>query len=398
MLFYKKKILVGITGGIAAYKVCFLVRSIKKQGGEVKTILTKAGERFVTKTTLETLSEEPVATDTFEPSSNEATLHIDLARWSDCFVIAPATANIIAKSANGIADDLLSTVILAHSGSIVFVPAMHTEMWENPATQRNIKLLRKMGHEVMPPGIGALARDKEGVGRMAEPEEIESYIVNRLGLKEDLKGKRILISAGRTEEAIDPVRYISNRSSGKMGVALAEEALTRGAEVTIIAGIHNTQLPGEAAIIHTDTAQKMAAAVKKEVDKHDVLIMAAAVADYRPVNPVKSKIKKSKRGNLSIELEPTEDILGSLGKKKTNVVMVGFSVETDNVINNSRKKLSDKNLDLIILNNPLEPGAGFDVDTNIVTLIEKNKKPVKLPLLPKREVARHILDRVIHLI
>jgi len=363
----------------------------------VKTILTKAGEQFVTRTTLETLSEEPVATDTFEPPSNNAILHIDLARWSDCFVVAPATANIIAKAANGIADDLLSTVILAHSGSIVFVPAMHTEMWNNPATQRNIKLLNKMGHVVMPPGKGALARDKEGIGRMTEPEEIESFIVSRLGLKNDLIGKKILITVGRTEEAIDPVRYISNRSSGKMGAALTEESLSRGAKVTVIAGAHNTHMPEDAFIINTKTAQKMAAAVKKEVIKHDVLIMAAAVADYRPVNREKSKIKKIKTGRISIELEPTEDILGSLSKIKQKSVIVGFSVETDNIINNSRKKLIDKNLDLIILNNPLEKGAGFDVDTNIVTLIEKNKKPLKLPILPKSEVARHILDRIVKL-
>lgn len=398
MLFHNKKILIGITGGIAAYKVCHLIRSIRKQGGRVRTILTKSGEQFMTRTTLEALSEEPVATDIFEASSSNDIHHIDLARWSDCFVIAPATANCLAKSAHGIADDILSTIVLAYSGSILFVPAMHTEMWENKVTQNNVKLLKKLGNEVMSPGTGQLARDRDGIGRMAEPEEIEAAIVKKLGLKNDLAGKKILITLGRTEEPIDPVRYVSNRSSGKMGAALAGEALARGAEVTVVAGAHNVPIPDNATVLSAVTAKEMAKAVKKEITRHDALIMTAAVADFRPVKPSGKKIKKTSVDTLTLELEPTEDILGSLKSVKHKAVVVGFSVETNNEIANSRKKLTGKNLDLVVLNNPLETGAGFEVDTNKVTILRKGRPPKKLPLLSKRETAARIMDTVVELL
>lgn len=398
MIFKNKKILIGITGGIAAYKVCYLIRSIRKQGGHVKTILTKSGEQFIAKTTLESLSGEPVAQEIFDRVPTRTIQHIDLARWADCFVIAPATANCIAKTVHGIADNLLSTVILSYPGSILFAPAMNDEMWKNLVTQDNLNRLRELNHIVIPPGVGRLACDAVGIGRMAEPEEIEKAIIKRLGLKQDLKGKKILVTAGSTEEPIDPVRYISNRSSGKMGAALAEAAAARGAMVTLIVGAHTAHLPSDVEIIHALTAREMAKAVKKEYKKHDALIMAAAVADFRPVRVSRGKIKKNSAACLTLELERTEDILGSIGKTKGDTLIVGFSLETDETLKNARKKLTEKNLDMVVMNNPLEPGAGFEVDTNKVTILEKGKKVQELPLLPKREVAEHILDRVVKLL
>ena len=267
MIFRDKKILIGITGGIAAYKVCMLIRSIKKQGGQVKTILTRSGEQFVTRTTLEALTEEPVGRDIFQDGIPGTIQHIVLARWPDCFVIAPATANSIAKAAHGLADDLLSTVIVSSKGSILFAPAMHDEMWKNRVTQENVKKLVKLGHEIIPPEFGPLASDAAGMGRLAEPETIEKAIIGKLGLRHDLNNKKILITAGRTEEPIDPVRYISNRSSGKMGAALAEAAIERGADVTVIAGKHKAPLPEGAEVINAPTAREMSRAVKKEVKK-----------------------------------------------------------------------------------------------------------------------------------
>ena len=395
MIFRDKKILIGITGGIAAYKVCLLIRSIKKQGGKVKTILTRSGEQFVTRATLEALTEESVARDIFEDGTSGTIQHIGLARWPDCFVIAPATANSIAKAAHGLADDLLSTVIVSSKSSILFAPAMHDEMWKNRVTRDNVKKLVTLGHEIIPPEFGPLASDAVGMGRLAEPETIEKAIIGKLDLKHDLDNKKILITAGRTEEPIDPVRYISNRSSGKMGAALAGAAIERGASVTVIAGVHNAPLPEGVAVIRAPTAREMSKAVKKEIKKHDALLMAAAVADFRPAKPEKSKIKKGSQQALSLKLEKTEDILSSIKTIRNKTVIVGFSVETQRTITNSRKKLNEKGLDLIVVNNPLEPGAGFDVDTNKVTLLQNGKKAHNLPLLSKREVADHILDRVV---
>ncbi|MFC1477115.1 bifunctional phosphopantothenoylcysteine decarboxylase/phosphopantothenate--cysteine ligase CoaBC [candidate division KSB1 bacterium] len=393
MIFSGKKILVGISGGIAAYKTCYLIRSIKRQGGEVKTIITRAGEHFITPVTLEALSGEQVARDLFDPVPSKTIQHIDLAQWPDCFVVAPATANIIAKTVHGIADDLLSTVILSCSGPVLFAPAMNDVMWENPVTQNNIKLLKKYRHNIIGPESGSLACDSVGTGRMVEPDVIEQEIISLLGLKKDFAGKRILVTAGGTEEEIDPVRVISNRSSGRMGVALAEASAARGAGVTLIAGSVSFPLPGNADIIRVRSAAEMAKAVRSEIGRHDILLMSAAVADYRPVRPSKSKVKKDTGKRILLELEPTEDILKSLGKKRTGKVIVGFALETDNEIRNARKKLQEKDLDLIVLNNPLIEGAGFETDTNKVTFLEKRKKPVELPVMSKRDVADRILDR-----
>jgi len=397
-----KHILIGITGSIAAYKICYLIRSIKNQGGCVKTILTRSGTHFITRTTLETLSGEPVAFDMFEPMSSHRIPHIELARWVDCFVVAPATANIIAKTVHGTADDLLSTVILAHPGTIIFAPAMNEAMWNNPVTQANVRRLQELGHWIVSPAVGELACGEEGIGRMADPKEIEKTIITKLDLvasgnKPDLKDKKILVTLGRTEEPIDPVRYISNRSSGKMGSAIAEAALSRGADVTIIAGVHTALLPQRVKIINVQTAQEMADTVIKEFKNYDVLIMAAAVADYRPIHTAKQKIKKSV-SRLTLELEPTEDILARIAQKKKNIFVVGFSLETNNEIENARKKLKEKHLDMIVVNNPLEPGSGFETDTNRVIIIERGKKPLELPLLPKQTVADRIIDRVVLLL
>jgi phosphopantothenoylcysteine decarboxylase/phosphopantothenate--cysteine ligase len=397
-----KHILIGITGSIAAYKICYLIRSIKNQGGCVKTILTRSGKHFITRTTLEALSGEPVAFDMFEPMSSNRIPHIELARWADCFVVAPATANIIAKTVHGTADDLLSTVILAHPGAIIFAPAMNEAMWNNPVTQANVRRLQELGHWIVSPAVGELACGEEGIGRMADPKEIEKTIITKLDLvasgnRLDLKDKKVLVTLGRTEEPIDPVRYISNRSSGKMGSAIADAALSRGADVTIIAGVHTAPLPQGAKVINVRTAQEMADTVIKEFKNYDVLIMAAAVADYRPIHTAKQKIKKS-LSRLTLELEPTEDILAGIAQKKKNTLVVGFSLETDNEIENARKKLKEKHLDMIVVNNPLEPGSGFETDTNRVIIIECGKKPLELPLLPKRTVADRIIDRVVLLL
>jgi len=398
MIFRGKKILIGICGGIAAYKVCWLIRSIKNQGGAVKTVLTRAGEHFVTPVTLEALSGEPAARELFDPAPAKTIQHIDLALWPDCFVIAPATANIIAKAAHGIADDLLSTIIVSYRGALIFAPAMNDAMWENPVTQENVKLLKKRNHVIIDPGTGALACDTAGPGRMAEPDDIERRLIAALGIRRDLAGRRLLITAGGTREPIDSVRCITNRSSGKMGAALAEAASARGAEVTLIAGSHTAPLPGGMTIVGVETAAEMAAAVKREIRRHDVLIMAAAVADYRPVRPAAGKIKKERAEKLELRLERTEDILKSAGRGKGGRVLVGFALETDNGIKNARRKLEDKNCDLIVLNNPLEAGAGFETDTNRVTLIEKGRRARSLPVMPKREAADRILDRIVHLL
>ncbi|MFC1730412.1 bifunctional phosphopantothenoylcysteine decarboxylase/phosphopantothenate--cysteine ligase CoaBC [candidate division KSB1 bacterium] len=397
-MFRGKKILVGITGGIAAYKTCYLIRMIKKKGGEVKTVLTRSGEKFVTVTTLEAISEEPVAKDLFDPVPARTIQHIDLARWPDCFVVAPATANIIAKAAHGIADDLLSTVIVSYPGKILFAPSMNDVMWKNPQTQDNVKRLRELNHRIIHPDEGDLACDTVGIGRMAEPEAIEKEIAAMIAVSADLYGRKILVTAGGTEEPIDPVRVIGNRSSGKMGAALAGAAAARGADVTLIAGIHRIQLPDNVKTIQVRTSAEMSEAVKVHIGGSDALLMAAAVSDYRPAKMLPKKLKKVAHETLELKLERTEDILLSIGKMKMDAVLVGFSLETDNDLENARKKLTGKNLDLVVMNNPLEEGAGFDVDTNKVTLLEKGKKDESLPLLSKRETADRILDRVVKLL
>ncbi len=399
MKFKGKKILIGISGGIAAYKICWLIRSIRKQGGEVKVIVTRAGEKFVTKTTIEALSGNPAATDLFEPAPGGVIPHIELARWADCFLIAPATANILAKTVNGIADDLLSTTILSYPDPVIFAPAMNDEMWKNEVTRRNLKIIRKSKHSIIEPESGDLACETVGIGRMAEPEYLEEKICQFLDISSELTGRRILITAGGTEENIDPVRFIGNRSSGKMGFALAGAAMNRGAEVTVIAGHCTAEAPANIKIIEALSAKDMKKQVIDHLCENDVLIMAAAVADFRPAERAKSKIKKEELTGLTLELERTDDILASLKDTRKGKIIVGFALETNDGIRNARKKLKDKDLDIIVLNDPLKKGSGFGSDTNRITIFEKGKKKeTELPLMTKYEAARHIFDRVINLL
>ncbi|MCP4726617.1 MAG: bifunctional phosphopantothenoylcysteine decarboxylase/phosphopantothenate--cysteine ligase CoaBC [bacterium] len=399
MKFRGKKILIGITGGIAAYKICWLIRSIKKQGGKVRVIITRSGERFVTRTTIEALSGESAASDLFDPEPAGVIPHIELTRWADCFIVAPATANIIAKTVNGIADDLLSTAILSYPGKVLFAPAMNDEMWKNEVTQKNIKKIKKRKHILVEPESGDLACETVGIGRMAEPEILEQRICEFLNIRTDLSGKKILVTAGGTEENIDPVRFIGNRSSGKMGFAIAQAAYDRGAEVMLITGRHSAALPDNVKVIEALTAKDMKKQVLRYLKKNDALIMAAAVADYRPAVIAKNKIKKEDKTELSIGLEQTEDILASIKDKKSSKVVVGFALETNDGIRNAKKKLKNKDLDIIILNDPMKKGSAFGSDTNKITIIEKGrKKIIELPVLPKYEAAGHILDRVADLL
>jgi phosphopantothenoylcysteine decarboxylase/phosphopantothenate--cysteine ligase len=387
-----KKIIVGITGGIAAYKACEVVRRLKKLGAQVIVVMTQNAQKFITPLTLETLSENEVVTEMFPENKVVGVRHVNLAQWADMILIAPATANIIGKVRAGIADDILTTVTISTKSVVVFAPAMNVNMWENPIVQENVEHLKRLGYQFIEPEEGDLACGS-GKGRLPEPEFIVDRVAKLLTGREDLKGKTILITAGRTQEPLDPVRYISNRASGRMGYALAEAAQKRGAKVTLISGSTALPAPPQVGFIRVETAKQMHSAVKSQFNKADVLIMAAAVSDFVPNVQSKDKIKKSEEG-IVLKLEPGVDILKEMGRKKGKKILVGFALETEDEIKNSKKKLAEKNLDLIVVNNPNVPGAGFEVDTNVVTLIDKSGKTTKLPLLSKREVAEKVLDTV----
>lgn len=389
-----KNILIGICGGIAAYKVCELVRLFKKDGANVKVIMTKNAAKFVTPLTLQTLSQNRVYIDLFESEKFYDIEHIALSEWADVFVVAPATANVIGKFANGICDDLLTTTFLAFNRPILIIPAMNSNMFENKIVQRNIKKLKKVGINFLEPESGFLACGVYGKGRYPDNNKIVME-VERLVTKKDLKGYKILITAGPTREYLDPVRFISNRSSGKMGYALAEEGYKRGARVTLISGPVNIKTYSDIEIINVESAMNMFEEVQRRFLDFDILIFSAAVADYRPKVYSSSKIKKEVNSGFTIELEKNPDILKFVGEnKKDEQIIVGFSAETNNIIENSKKKLIEKNADLIVTNNVLQEGAGFDVDTNIVTLISNNNI-VELPMLSKKEVANRIYDYII---
>jgi len=394
MTLKNKNILIGICGGIAAYKVCELIRFLKKAEANVKVIMTKNAQRFITPLTVQTLSQNRVYLDTFESEHSYDIEHISLTTWADILVVAPATANIIGKFANGIADDLLTTTFLAFNKPILVVPAMNSNMFENKIVQANIEKLKQVGINVLEPEAGFLACGVYGKGRYPENQKIIIEI-ERLLEKKDLDGKKVLITAGPTREYLDPVRFISNRSSGKMGFALAEEAYKRGAKVTLISGPVNIQTYADIKIVNVETASEMYNEVKSIKDRYDILIFSAAVADFKPKNFKESKIKKEQDQELLIELQKNPDILKYAGQtKKDWQIVVGFSAETENVIENSKKKLYEKNADLIVANNVLQEGAGFDVDTNIVTLISK-EKVLELPKLSKKEVAGRIFDFIV---
>ena len=385
-----KCIVVGVTAGIAAYKICQLVSSLKKQGNEVHVIMTKEAEKFVTPLTFQTLSNQKVITDMFTVDYTPDVHHISLAKKADLFVVAPATANIIAKIAHGLADDMLTTTFLASTCPKLIVPAMNTNMLNNPITQDNIATCQKYGIHIMCSGAGYLACGDVGAGRLPEPEEIEDAIASLVETDRYLNGRHVVITAGATQEEIDPVRYITNHSTGKMGYALAKEARNAGARVTLISGKTNLPKPYGVDVVSATSAANMAKSVIDNFEKADVLIMSAAVADYTPIEKAKQKIKKTD-GNLSIALKRTQDILLTIGqKKREDQIVIGFAMETENLLENAAKKLQEKNANYIIANSIREPGAGFGVDTNIVKIISPTSVE-DLGLLSKDETAKEIL-------
>jgi phosphopantothenoylcysteine decarboxylase/phosphopantothenate--cysteine ligase len=401
-----KHILVGVTGGIAAYKVCYLVRDLKKAGADVKVVMTEAATKFVTPLTFSALSGHAVlgniwATDQ-STLSNIGTQHIDLANWADVYVIAPASANTLAKITYGLSDNLLTIVALASRGPIILAPTMDADMYINAVTQQNVTTLQERGFFIVPPEEGEHASGLTGPGRLPEIRAIIETIERVLDKStQDFKEKKILITAGPTHEAIDPVRYITNRSSGKMGFALANAAALRGATVTLVSGPVHLETPRNVERVDVESAEQMRDAVFKYASSSDAVIMAAAVADYAPEKSAKTKIKKDAGAKpTSIQLVETPDILNSLGQKKNKrgIVLVGFALETDNELRNAQEKLKKKNLDLIVLNSLKNKGAGFGVDTNVVTILDKKGKSAKLPLMSKFDVANEILNRLKNLL
>ncbi len=388
-----KKIILGITGGIAAYKSALVCRRLKKLGAEVIVVMTQAGTKFITPLTMETLSENEVATELFPEKKMVGTRHVSLADWCDLVLIAPATANIIGKIKAGIANDILSTVVISTKSQVVLAPAMNVKMWENPIFQENVSELKKLGYRFIEPGTGDLACGYEGKGRMAEPVQIVQEIIKLLNTKKDLEGKSILVTASRTVEPIDPIRYLSNRSTGKMGFAIAQAAFSRGAKVTLVSGPSSLEPPTGINFISVYSADQMRNQVKNNFRKADCLVMAAAVSDFTPEKTVPDKIKKD-QAQLVLKLKKTPDILKEMGKRKGKKILVGFSLETENEIENSKSKLKEKNLDLIVVNNPNQLNAGFEVDTNVATIIDKKGKIQRLPLMSKKDLADKILDKV----
>jgi phosphopantothenoylcysteine decarboxylase/phosphopantothenate--cysteine ligase len=388
-----KSVVLGVSGGIACYKAVDLVRLLVQGGFSVHVIMTRGAMEFVTPLTFQTLSGHPVATEMFSLTQESEIGHINLADQADLLVIAPATANIIGKIAAGIADDLLTTVVMATQAPVLIVPSMNIHMFENPVLQENIHRLKGLGYHFMEPAEGYLACGYEGKGRLPEPPDIVSEI-QRLLKKKDLVGQRFLITAGPNREPLDPVRYISNRSSGKMGYALARVGARRGAEVTLISGPTSLASPPGVRLISVTTAAEMRQAVLKEFPSATAVLMAAAVADYRPD---KFEAKKIKRGDAPIQigLQPNPDILKELGMKKNGQTLIGFAAETEELIINAGKKLREKNLDLIVANNVVEEGSGFDGDTNSATILDRKGTMHSLPLMSKDELADRIYDHFV---
>ena len=388
-----KTIVLGVAGGIACYKAVELVRLLIKARHRVQVIMTRSAMEFVTPLTFQTLSGNPVASETFNLTQESEIGHINLADSADLFVIAPATANIIGKVANGIADDLLTTVIMATQAPLLIAPAMNIHMFENPILQENLRKLRRVGYHIMEPAEGFLACGYEGKGRLPDPEKIADE-VERLLRNKDLSGERLLITAGPSREPLDPVRYLSNRSSGKMGYALARAAVRRGAEVVLVSGPTALECPSGVRIIQVTTAAEMHAAVIREFATASVVVMAAAVADYRPVVIADHKIKRGK-GAIELSLEPNPDIIKDLGSNKNGKVLIGFAAETQDLTANAAKKLREKNLDMIVANNVTEAGSGFDGDTNVATILDRKGLTQSLPLMSKDELADRIYDHFI---
>ena len=387
-----RKIVLGVTGGIAAYKAAELVRELVRRGAKVRVVMTGNGCRFITPLTFETLSGYPVATDLFSSQGNFEIGHISLAEFAELVVIAPATANLIGKMAAGIADDLLTTVLLATEAPVLLCPAMNSKMYANPVVQENLVSLVSRGHDLLEPGYGELACRTEGQGRLAEPSEIVEEIESILTTK-DLRGEHILITAGPTREPFDPVRFISNYSSGKMGYALAVMAKRRGAAVTLVSGPTALPAPRGVEFVRVQTAVEMRDAVMTHLEETTVVIKSAAVADYRPATCEPVKIKK-KEGSLTICLERNPDIISEIAQKKGSRIVVGFSMESDHLVEHARTKLFEKGMDFIVANDVTEPGAGFMGDTNVIRILDREGGVEAFPLMDKMDVAGVILDRV----
>ena len=390
----EKTILLGVTGGIAAYKSASLASRLVKAGAEVRVIMTEHATNFINPITFETLTGHKCITDTFDRNFEFQVEHVSLAKKADVIMVAPATANIIAKLAHGLADDMLTTTILASHAPKLIAPAMNTGMYENPVTQDNLALLKKYGMEVIEPAAGHLACGDEGKGKMPEPEILYEHILRSCACKQDMKGLKVLVTAGPTQEAVDPVRFLTNHSSGRMGYSIAKACMLRGADVTLVTGRTALTPPLFVDVIPVVSAKDMYDAVISRSDEMDIIIKAAAVADYRPVHVAEEKVKKSD-GSFSLELERTDDILKYLGEhKKSGQFLCGFSMETENMLENSRKKLEKKHLDMIAANNLKVPGAGFETTTNIITIITPDSVK-ELELMSKDDAAFRLLDEIL---
>lgn len=390
-----KTVLLGVSGSIAAYKIANLASALMKQHATVHVLMTKNATNFINPITFESLTGNKCLVDTFDRNFQFQVEHVSLATAADVVMVAPASANVIGKIAHGIADDMLTTTVMACRCPKILAPAMNTNMFENPVVQDNLKILQKYGWEIVQPAVGYLACGATGAGKMAEPEILLEYINREIARKKDLAGKKILVTAGPTQESIDPVRYVTNHSSGKMGYALAKVCMQRGAQVTLVTGPTQIPEPMFVDVVKITTAREMFEAVTARAADQDIIIKAAAVADYRPKEVKNEKVKKSS-SEISLEMEKTDDILKFLGEhKREGQFLCGFSMETENMVENSRKKLEKKNLDLVVANNLKVEGAGFLGDTNVVTLISKDKE-VSLPKMSKEETADHILDAILY--
>ncbi len=390
-----KNIVLGVTGGIAVYKAVDLVSRLRKQNANIDVIMTEGATKFVSPLTFQTMSQNQVHTEMFGLISNFDVEHISLAQKADIILIAPATANTIGKIANGIADNMLTTVVMASKAKIIFAPAMNTTMYNSPMVKENINKLKKLGHEFVKPGVGLLACGDYGEGKMAEPADIVEYVINSF-VKKDLLGKKIVITAGPTIEPIDPVRYMTNHSSGKMGYSIAKEARNRGADVVLITGPTSLIPPEGIEIEQVDTTQEMYDAVGKYFDTCDILIKSAAPLDYKPesISPIKIKKKDDEDDLLDLKFVRNPDIAAYYGKLKKDQIIVGFAAESNNLLEYAKEKLNKKNFDFIVANDITEAGAGFKGDTNIVTIIEKNGVYERHPIMDKSELAGLILDKV----
>lgn len=388
-----KNIVLAVTGSIAAYKIAGLASMLKKLDANITVMMTENATNFINPITFETLTGNKCLIDTFDRNFQYSVEHVALAKQADVVLVAPASANVIGKIANGIADDMLTTTVMACTCKKIIAPAMNTQMYRNPIVQDNLEKLKRFGYEVITPATGFLACGDVGVGKMPSENELLQYILKECACEKDMAGMNVLVTAGPTMEKIDPVRFISNHSSGKMGYALARNCMLRGANVTLVTGKTSLEAPMFVNVVPVVSAQDMYEAVMEHFDEQDIVIKAAAVADYRPKNPVDEKVKK-KDGALSIELERTTDILKTLGENKKKQFLCGFSMETENMLENSREKLLKKNLDMIVANNLKTQGAGFGTDTNIVTIITENDTR-ELEIMSKDEVAGVIVDNIL---